>query len=155
MQKRLHSPLVVLAATIGAVALLTSCGGSDDKASGLSTSVPSAAATTRAADAASGAAAPTRAQGTGVTVPAGAPVIDQADLLFKPEKIAVKAGDTVYFTNHDDALHSVNINGKNILGATGASMKKGEASSWKAAAAGTYTVTCDYHPAMKATIAVQ
>jgi plastocyanin len=34
-------------------------------------------------------------------------------------------------------------------------MKQSEMASWKAAKAGTYVITCDYHPAMKATVTVQ
>jgi plastocyanin len=84
-------------------------------------------------------------------VPAGAPEIDQADLAFKPDKLTVSSGSTVYFKNSDSALHTVNVNGKNESG----TMKKGAIFAWTPARAGTYKLTCDFHPQMNATITVQ
>jgi plastocyanin len=96
------------------------------------------------------------AAGAGTTsatsvVPAGAPVIDQKDLAFKPDKLTVKAGEKVYVKNSESAIHTVNIDGKNQSG----NMKKGDVFVWTAASAGTYKVTCDYHPQMRATIVVE
>lgn len=84
-------------------------------------------------------------------VPAGAPHIGQDNLEFKPGKLTVKAGTKVYFTNDESAIHTVTINKKNESG----NMKKGDIMVWTPATAGTYSVTCDYHPQMKATITVE
>ncbi len=119
--------------TLLAGGALAACGGSDDStpADGNGTPVPTAAKE--------------------VTIPAGAPFIDQENLAFKPDKLTVKAGDKVYFLNSDTAIHTVTIDAKNVSG----TMKKGDVVVWAAPAAGTYKITCDFHPQMKATITAQ
>lgn len=82
---------------------------------------------------------------------AGGPEIDQQDLSFKPDKLTIKVGDVVKFKNSETALHTVDINGKNISG----SMKKGDEFGWKFTSPGTFKITCDFHPQMHATITVQ
>ena len=84
-------------------------------------------------------------------VPAGVPFVDQDDLRFTPGELKVKAGDRVYFANSETALHTVTIDGKNDSG----TMKKGDVYVWAAPAAGTFKVTCDFHPQMRATITVE
>jgi len=88
---------------------------------------------------------------SGVTVPAGAPVIDQENLTFKPDKVEIQVNQKMYFLNSESAIHTVTINGKNISG----NMKKGDVVVWSTGTAGEYKVTCDYHPQMKATITVK
>ena len=85
------------------------------------------------------------------SVPAGAPEIDQQDLAFKPTKLTVSAGTTVYFKNSESALHTVNINGDNASG----TMRNGAVFAWTPTTAGTYKITCEFHPQMKATITVE
>ena len=101
---------------------------------------------------------PTAAEGTQlptaareVTVPAGAPSVDQDNLYFKPDNLTVKAGEKIYFLNGESALHTVTIDRKNVSG----TMKKGDVAVWSAPAAGTYKITCDFHPQMKATLTVE
>ena len=77
--------------------------------------------------------------------------IDQRNLTFTPNKVTVKVGERVRFKNSEDVIHTVDINGKNISG----NMKKGDVVYWTAPKAGTYKVTCDYHPQMNATITVE
>lgn len=101
-------------------------------------------------DAGSGSAAQGRASGES-GVPDGAPFIDQNNLKFSPTALTVKAGDVVYFKNSETALHTVTVNGKNESG----NMKKDTVFQWTAPAAGTYKITCDYHPQMKSTITVE
>ena len=84
-------------------------------------------------------------------VPAGAPFMDQAGLAFKPAKLAAKSGEQVYFKNSETAIHTVTVAGKNVSG----SMKKNDLFIWTAPAAGSYRVTCDFHPQMKATLTVE
>lgn len=86
-----------------------------------------------------------------VTVPAGATVIDQDNLTFKPDKAEIQVNQKMYFLNSESAIHTVTINGKNISG----NMKKGDVVVWSSPTPGEYKVTCDYHPQMKATITVK
>jgi plastocyanin len=123
-------PAALLLAAVG-----VACGGGDDT---------SKTANTTTAGTAPGQSAVT-------TVPAGAPLIDQENLTFKPSKLTVKVGEKVYFMNSESAIHTVNINGKNISG----NMKKGSIVVWTFSQAGQYKITCDYHPQMNATITVE
>jgi plastocyanin len=152
-----HRGAFLVSAVVAASALVAAaCGGSDSTTTATAkpvSSAPASGAATAPATAAANASSNIGAKFTGA-IPAGAPAIDQKDQLFKPDKITAKVGDTVYFSNGEAAIHSVNLDGKNILGGGGI-MKQGEISTWKPAKAGTYTITCDYHPAMKATVTVQ
>ena len=87
---------------------------------------------------------------TQVTVPAGAPTMDQKNLTFVPANLSVKVGETVYFLNSDNVIHTVNVNLKNISG----NMKPGQIITWTPTSPGVYKINCDYHPAMHATITV-
>ncbi|MBE0607862.1 MAG: cupredoxin domain-containing protein [Dehalococcoidia bacterium] len=91
------------------------------------------------------------------TKPAAAPAhtehaaeIDQQKMTFIPARVSIKVGETVLIKNSETAIHTGNINGKNITG----NMKKGDNVPWTATAPGEYAVTCEYHPQMKATIVV-
>ena len=128
--------LWLLPAMLTSLALVASACGGDDSTSTSTPNLPSA-------DAA--------ASSTAVTIPAGAPEIDQQDLAFKPGKLTVAAGTTVYFKNSEAALHTVNVNGKNESG----TMRKGAIFAWTPSTAGTYKITCEFHPQMNATITVQ
>ncbi len=77
--------------------------------------------------------------------------IDQDNLAFKPNAITVAAGGILTFKNSETAFHTVTINGKN----ESATMKKGELFLWSPPAAGSYKVTCDFHPQMRATVTVR
>lgn len=112
--------------------LAAACGGDDDSSS----STPGTSSTSPK---------------TAVTVPDGAPTIDQKDLAFKPDKLTVKAGEKVYFKNSETALHTVTIGGRNESG----NMKKGDVFVWTPAKPGTYTITCDFHPQMNAKITAE
>ncbi len=76
--------------------------------------------------------------------------IDQYNLEFVPAQVTVRVGEVVLIKNGETAIHNAVVNGKNVTG----NMKKGDTIPWKAPAAGEYTVTCDYHLLMKATIVV-
>jgi plastocyanin len=91
---------------------------------------------------------------TTATTPAAkspAAVIDQQNMAFIPAQVTVKVGDTILIKNSEAALHTGNINDKNVTG----TMKQGAEVLWTATAAGTYQVTCDFHPNMHAKIVVQ
>jgi len=76
--------------------------------------------------------------------------IDQVNLEFVPDQVTVRVGDVVLFRNSETAIHNAVVNGTDVTG----NMMKDSAIPWKAPAPGEYTVTCDYHPLMKATITV-
>jgi plastocyanin len=115
------------AAALLSVGLLAACGGDDD-------------------DSGSNAPAPERPS----AVPADAPFIDQQGLKFTPNTLTTTTGTVVYFANTESAIHSVTINGTNESG----TMKHDDIFQWTAPAAGTYKITCDFHPQMKATITI-
>lgn len=76
--------------------------------------------------------------------------IDQQRLAFTPARVSIKVGQAVLIKNSESAIHTANIDGKNITG----DMKKGDSTAWTARAPGEYKVTCDYHPLMRAVIIV-
>ena len=76
--------------------------------------------------------------------------IDQDNLKFIPSSLTVANGEQVTFKNSETTVHTVTINGKNESG----TMKKDAIFVWTPPAAGTYKITCDYHPQMKATVTV-
>jgi plastocyanin len=125
---RFTRPVLVAALAITAALTLAACGGGDGNTSsdkGVS-------------------------DGSDSRIPAGAPFIDQNKLQFIPKELTVKAGQTVYFKNSETALHTVNVDGKNVSG----NMKKNDVFTWVFQQPGSYKITCDYHPQMKATITV-
>jgi plastocyanin len=122
--------LALVAAIMVSASVAAACGAGDEPAPG--------AATPRA----------TVGQGQGHTDHAAE--IDQKNMKFIPERVSVKVGETVLIKNSEAAIHTGNINGKNVTG----NMKKGDATPWTATEPGEYAVTCEYHPQMKATIVV-
>jgi plastocyanin len=101
------------------------CGGGDSPATGIAEGVPG--------------------------VPDGSPFVDQKDLRFKPTAVTAAPGQAVYFKNSESALHTVSIDKKNLSG----SMKRNEVFIWTPPGPGSYAITCDFHPQMKATVTVQ
>jgi plastocyanin len=87
------------------------------------------------------------------TAPAGTAEIVQKGKHFKPELIAITAGQTVSFPNGDPFLH-------NVFSPTPArrfdlgSYRKGKSKSRKFPKAGVVDVFCNIHPEMSATIVV-
>jgi plastocyanin len=77
--------------------------------------------------------------------------IDQDNLAFEPSSVTIAAGGQITFKNSETAIHTVTINGKNESG----TMKKGDVFLWSPPAAGTYKITCDFHPQMRATVKVE
>jgi plastocyanin len=72
---------------------------------------------------------------------------------FKPKKITIKKGQSVSFTNHDAAPHTVSpAEGAKFTG-TGR-LLKGETKSVQFDEVGTQNYICDFHPSMKGTVNV-
>ncbi len=131
---KLRSALLLAPAVLMLAGVASACGGDDN------TSKP-ATTVTASAPAANG----TAANGT------TAAEIDQDNLAFKPSKVTVKVGDKILVKNSESALHTFDVDGKNLSG----NMKKGDTFIWTATKAGEFKVTCDNHPQMNATITVQ
>ena len=127
---------------------LAGCGGDDDD-NGNVDDVRGATGTAGGSPQASPSRTEAASSATRGTSTAGTTIVQQ-DLQFKPTELQVKSGDTVTFTNEDQVPHTVTVNGKNESGI----MRKGDTFEWKAPAAGTYQITCDFHPDMHATITV-
>ncbi len=132
-------PEVVLVAGALVLAAGVACGGSNTGVAN-SVSTPQVRATT-------GGLSGTPRSATDVK--AAAEIVQQK-LALVPTQVKIKVGDTLLIKNNDSAIHTGNINGKNITG----NMQKGDSVAWTALGAGEFNVTCDYHPQMKAVIIV-
>jgi len=128
--------IAVVPAVAGLLAVTAACGSgsSASSATGPQTQATSGSATQTA--------------GTGHSDHAAE--IDQQNLTFTPARVSIKVGQSVLIKNSESAIHTANINGKNITG----NMKRGDSTAWTAKAPGEYKVSCDYHPQMRATITV-
>lgn len=84
-------------------------------------------------------------------IPEGAPHMDQRSLRFDPTNLTVEAGQQVYFTNSETAVHTIDVDGENISG----DMRRGDVVAFTFDTPGTYDITCPYHPQMRATVTVQ
>lgn len=84
-------------------------------------------------------------------VPADAPWMDQRGLAFMPGEITAEAGEAVYFTNGESAIHTVDINGENESGV----MDRDDVFTWTFDEPGEYEITCEFHPQMNATVSVE
>ncbi|WP_424357895.1 cupredoxin domain-containing protein [Methanocella sp. MCL-LM] len=84
------------------------------------------------------------------TAQAATMAVDMKNNMFTPQEITIQAGDTVTWTNQDQAKHDVNFGDfKSPL------LSKGETYSHTFETAGTYDYVCDVHPFMKGRVIVQ
>ena len=86
------------------------------------------------------------------TRPSGPRSVAIADFLFGPQKIAVKAGDAITWTNVDDSPHQVTVEGETTLRTP--VLLKGQSTELVFPHEGTYGYICGLHPSMKGTIEV-
>jgi amicyanin len=84
--------------------------------------------------------------------PSGPGTVAIAEFLFGPEKVTVKAGQTITWTNVDDSPHQVTVQGESTLRTP--VILKGQATALQFNDAGTYGYICGLHPAMKGEIVV-
>ena len=84
--------------------------------------------------------------------PAPATSVELADFAFQPDCLSVDAGATITLENIGDAPHTFTVGGTDldVKLDPGASDDVGFAS----VDPGTYSVTCTFHPEMKATLTV-
>lgn len=87
-----------------------------------------------------------------VARPAGPGTVAIAEFLFGPEKITVRRGQTITWTNMDDSPHQVTVQGATVLRTP--VVLKGQSTSLLFEHAGSYTYICGLHPAMKGQIEV-
>ena len=86
------------------------------------------------------------------TKPTGPGTVSIAEFLFGPQKITVKAGQTITWTNVDDSPHQVTVQGESTHRTP--VVLKGQSTSLVFNDVGTYGYICGLHPAMKGTIEV-
>jgi plastocyanin len=84
--------------------------------------------------------------------PSGPGTVAIAEFLFGPEKIVVKAGQTISWTNVDDSPHQVTVQGETTLRTP--VVLKGQSTALKFNHVGTYGYICGLHPGMKGQIEV-
>jgi plastocyanin len=84
--------------------------------------------------------------------PAGPGTVSIAEFLFGPQKITVKAGQTITWTNVDDSPHQVTVQGETTLRTP--VILKGQSTSLTFNDVGTYGYICGLHPGMKGQIEV-
>ena len=84
--------------------------------------------------------------------PSGPGTVAIAEFLFGPEKITVKAGQTITWTNVDDSPHQVTVQGASTLRTP--VILKGQTTALQFNDEGTYGYICGLHPNMKGTIEV-
>lgn len=84
--------------------------------------------------------------------PTGPGTVAIAEFLFGPEKITVKQGQTITWTNVDDSPHQVTVQGETTLRTP--VVLKGQSTALKFDYVGTYGYICGLHPSMKGQIEV-
>jgi plastocyanin len=84
--------------------------------------------------------------------PSGPGSVAIAEFLFGPEKVSVKAGQTITWTNIDDSPHQVTVQGAVTLRTP--VVLKGQSTALVFDQEGTYGYICGLHPGMKGEIVV-
>lgn len=84
--------------------------------------------------------------------PSGPGTVAIADFLFGPEKIVVKVGQTIAWTNVDDSPHQVTVQGETTLRTP--VVLKGQSTELRFDYPGSYGYICGLHPGMKGQIEV-
>jgi plastocyanin len=84
--------------------------------------------------------------------PTGPGTVSIAEFLFGPQKITVKAGQTITWTNVDDSPHQVTVRGATTLRTP--VVLKGQSTALVFPDVGSYEYLCGLHPGMKGTIEV-
>ena len=82
-------------------------------------------------------------------------VMDQNGLKFVPTIVTINAGDSVHFENHDPFTHDVTVVSPDGSKSDKGMQHHGEDRVVAFPKAGTYSIICDMHPNMKATVIVK
>ncbi len=83
----------------------------------------------------------------------GPGIVSISDFLFGPEKVEVKAGQTIAWTNTDDSPHQVTVQAAKTLRTP--VVLKGQSTSIQFNDVGLYDYICGLHPGMKGKIEVK
>ncbi len=89
-------------------------------------------------------------------VPAASPGgtdVDIVDFVFTPKALTVSVGDTVTFTNADNAVHTATGRGTDVVDSP--DIRTDETYEVTLAEAGSYEYFCKFHPFMTGTITVE
>ena len=78
--------------------------------------------------------------------------VKMKDILFVPDRITARVGQTVRWTNDDDVAHTVKATKGADFGSK--SISKGETYEAKVSKAGTIDYVCTIHPSQRGTITV-
>ena len=151
-------------ALIGALGLVTACGGgsphrgpaSGGITPGAGQSLPGRPGGTGSASAIpeipnTATAAPT---GSAPATPVGPNSVTIKNFAFHPAALTVKAGTTVTWTNQDPEPHTVTSRGQSPGPLHSAALASGARFSYKFTTPGTYKYLCSIHPFMLATVTV-
>jgi plastocyanin len=95
-----------------------------------------------------------KSEGSGTAGDSGGKVVPVAmkDILFVPEKVKARVGQSVRWTNEDDVQHTVKATkGADFESKT---MSKGDTYSAKLTKTGTVDYVCTIHPSQRGTITV-
>ena len=84
--------------------------------------------------------------------PSGPGTVSIAEFLFGPQKVTVRAGQTISWTNVDDSPHQVTVQGESTLRTP--VILKGQSTALQFDHVGSYTYICGLHPNMKGQIEV-
>lgn len=84
--------------------------------------------------------------------PTGPGTVSIAEFLFGPQRIRVKAGETITWTNVDDSPHQVTVQGATTLRTP--VVLKGQSTALRFPDPGSYEYICGLHPGMKGSIEV-
>jgi len=94
---------------------------------------------------------------SGLALPASAAetVVDQHDLTFVPNAVAINAGDTVRFTDTDHITHNITIVNPDGTSDDKGMDRYGQDIAVPFTKAGLFQVHCKIHPTMKMTVTVK
>lgn len=73
---------------------------------------------------------------------------------FNPQKLTIKKGTTITWTNDDLVPHTVTMDDSSKAGPNSQALSKGQSYSYTFSEVGTYSYHCEPHPYMKATVEV-
>ena len=139
------------ALVVGLVLILAACGDTTASSAEPSQATESTAPSASESAAASEAAEPSEAAGAEETV-------RLSQFAFDPEELTIAVGTTVNFVNADSAAHTV-TEGTEGIAAEGAiideELEQNGSTSYTFDEAGTFDITCEFHPSMQLTITVE
>jgi plastocyanin len=93
--------------------------------------------------------------GSAAAADAAEAVIDQQGLKFAPTTVTINAGDSIRFENHDPFTHDITITSPDGSSSDKGLQHHGESKVVAFPKSGTFSISCELHPMMKATVIVK